>query len=455
MSEAQQASVAVVEEPEVIIEESIDETPLQIEPERRRVKTDKQDVPVETLHMWITRGKLDLQPEFQRYFVWSNAKASRLIESLLLEIPVPVIYVAEEPNKDYAVVDGQQRLTSLNAFITGRFPDSRAFKLSGLHVLSELNGKFFRDCDKGVQEAILGAVIRLIVIERASDPDVKFEVFERLNVGAEKLNNQELRNCVYLGGYNRLLRDLAMNPHMLKVMGSNSPHKRMRDRELILRFFAMWRNTHLKYRGPMKQFLNREMEQHLNPSHTELAEMRAVFEKSIEMAYAVFGPNAFRRFRPGREDDHNGHWEKNTLNVALWDTLLYSFSFFEKSQIIPIADAIREEFLDVMTHDREFVEYISSSTDKPERIQYRAEVWLRRLRTLVGHAPAEPRTFSLELKETLYEANPTCEICGQRIHDIDDAEVDHLEHYWRGGRTIPENARLTHRYCNRARGGRY
>lgn len=444
---------AVAEAP-VTIDESDDDSPLDIPQNRRRVKTEKQDLPVETLHMWVRRGKLDPQPDFQRYFVWNNVKASRLIESLLLDIPVPVIYVAEETNKTYSVVDGQQRLTSICAFIDGKFPDGRDFALSSLRVLAELNGLRFRELSPELQETILNAGLRLIIIEQDSDPDVKFEVFERLNLGAERLNDQELRNSVYRGSYNALLRELAMDPYMLKVLGSDQPHKRMQDRQLILRFFAMWRSTHLKYKAPMKTFLNREMEHHRNPDERELAEMRAIFERSIEMAYTVFGANAFRRFHPGTSNDPNGYWEIHRLNVALWDTLLYSFTFYEKSQIIPNADRIREEFLDLMATDSTFVEYITSTTDKPERIQYRAETWQQRLRTAIGNADQGPRTFSLELKQRLYDANPTCQICGQRIHDLDDAEVDHIEHYWRGGRTIPENARLAHRYCNRARGGR-
>lgn len=431
-----------------------DDTPLDIPVENRRVKTEKQDLPVETLHGWVQRGKINLQPEFQRNYVWDRVKASRLIESLLLDIPIPVFYVAEEPNKTYAVVDGQQRLTTICAFLNGKYPDGSDFKLSSLQVLTELNGKFFKDLNQQQQETILGAILRVIIITRDSDEQVKFEVFERLNLGAVKLNDQELRNCIYYGAYNDLLRSLAQNSHLLKIMGSKTPQKRMTDRQLILRFFAMWRNTHLKYKAPIKQFLNREMEAHRNPGEKGIAEMRDVFERSIEMAYSVFGPNAFRRYNVGRPNKPDGHWEQKKLNVALWDTVLYSFSFYEKQQIIPIADRVREEFLDLMTNDQTFVEYISSSTDKPDRVQYRADVWRQRLQGLMGMSGREPRTFSLELKMHLYDANPTCQICGQRIQDVDDAEVDHIQHYWRGGKTIPENARLAHRYCNRARGGR-
>lgn len=437
---------------EIIEEFGEDDSPLDVASERRRVKTDKRDLPVETLTGWVKRGKLNLQPEFQRNYVWNKAKASRLIESLLLDIPIPVVYVSEEKNKTWAVVDGQQRLTSICAFVDGQLPDNQDFKLSGLQILTELNGKSFVALESDLQEAILGAILRLIVIDQDSDPDVKFEVFERLNLGAVKLNDQELRNCVYRGSYNRLLRDLAKNKYMLKIMRSEKPHKRMADRQLILRFFAMWRSTHLKYKSPMKQFLNREMENYRNASEDDISKMRDVFKKSIEMAYTIFGQNAFRRFYSGSQDDHNGYWEKRKLNVALWDTIVYSFSFYDKSQIIPIADQIREDYLDLLTNDITFVDYISRTTDKPERVQYRADVWRQRLQSLVSNK--EPRSFSLAMKEKLYQTDPTCQVCGQRIHDIDDSEVDHIKHYWRGGKTIPENARLTHRYCNRVRGGR-
>lgn len=438
---------------DLVIEEQEDNTPIDVAPRERRVKTKPADPPFETLHGWIKRGRLELQPEFQRNFVWNTGKASKLVESVLLNVPIPVIYVAEDVGGKLEVVDGQQRLTSLASFVDGRFPDGRDFRLTSLQVLDELNGRRFSELNDEQQNEIWNTTLRLIIIERDSHPDVKFEVFERLNEGAVKLNDQELRNCVYRGSYNELLASLANNAYMLKIMGATGPHPRMADRQLILRFFAMWRNTHLRYRSPMKQFLNREMEAHRFAKDRDLSEMRAAFEKSIEMAYAVFGANAFRRYNPGTEAQR-GHWETKKLNMGLWDTVLYTFSFYEKAQVIPVADRIREEFLDLMTNDERFVDYITSTGDKPDRVQYRAEVWKERMNAVVGNPHREPRSFSRQLKEELFRNDPTCQICGQRIHDVDDAEVDHIEHYWRGGKTIPENARLTHRYCNRVRGGR-
>ncbi|MBE7380356.1 MAG: DUF262 domain-containing protein [Leptolyngbya sp. SIO1E4] len=439
----------------LIIEESEDNSPLEIAPEKRCVRTEKQDVPVETLVSWVNRSKLNLQPDFQRNFVWNSGKASRLIESLLLAIPIPVIYVAEEPNRTYSVVDGQQRLTSICSFVNGQFPNGQKFKLSGLQVLTDLNRKAFGDLSIELQEEILNFTLRLIIIEKDSDPDVKFEVFERLNLGAEKLNDQEVRNCVYRGNYNELLRSLSQTPYMLKVLQSEEPHSRMADRQLILRFFAMWRNTHHNYKGPTKRFLNTEMELHRNLSETAIIEMRETFEKSIEMAYSVFQEKAFRRYYSGNTYNPNGTWEKSRLNVALWDTILYTFSYYQLDEILPIKDHIREEFLAMITDDKKFSDYISTSTDKVERIQYRAEAWRDRLQTLIaslkGRNADEPRTFSLAFKQSLLEKHPTCHVCWKPIEHVDDAVIAHIPNYWRENKQIPENARLDHRFCHRER----
>lgn len=431
--------------------------PLDIPHHARRVHTVIQDLPVETLAQRVARGAMILQPEFQRNFVWNTTKASRLIESLLLNIPIPVIYVAEAAGGKQEVVDGQQRLTSITSFMRGSFPEGtgikKEFRLTGLQVLSELNGKRFAELEVSTQNLILEATLRVIVIKAESHPDVKFEVFERLNLGAEKLNDQELRNCVYRGRYNNLLAKLSEYKPFMDLQGVNAPHTRMADRQLILRFFALRRLTHLHYRGNMKQVMNRELEDRRDPTDAELKNLEELFTRSIDMAWTVFGQRAFRRFQPGTAQSPDGSWEER-LNFALWDTILYTFSFYQKSDIVPNADRIYEEFLDLMTHDLTFSEYVASTGDKAERVKYRADTWKRRMDDVVGPPRSDPRTFSQKLKQALFDSDPTCAICDQRIHTLDDAEVDHIVHYWRGGQTVPENARLTHRYCNRARGGR-
>lgn len=135
--------------------------------------------------------------------MWDATKASRLIESALLGIPIPVVYISQEPdNKEY-VIDGQQRLTSFFSFMDGIFPDGSDFKLTGLKVFREINGKKYRSLTDDFQDAIRYFKIRTITFKKESDQDLKFEIFERLNTGAVSLNDQELRNCIYRGGLQR------------------------------------------------------------------------------------------------------------------------------------------------------------------------------------------------------------------------------------------------------------
>lgn len=434
-------------------EETVDEAPLELDTGERRLATQSLDLSIDALVARISRNGLVLQPEFQRDYVWSAAKASALVESVLMRIPLPVVYLAETVEGDWEVVDGQQRLTSLHSFVVGKFPDATSFKLGQMNVRSDISGKSFKDLQKVDQNAILNYTLRAIILQKESHPDLKFEVFERLNCGSVQLKDAELRNCMYRGPYNDMLNELAENPFLLKIRHADTPHKRMEDRQLILRFFAMKRNSHLNFKGGMKQFMNREMIAHRYAPGTEIAALKALFESAIECAWTVFGENAFRRWSPGDGRNPEGQWETK-LNVALWDTILYTFAFFEKRQIVPAADAIREEFLDIMSNDDTFVDYIGRTTDKPDRVRYRADSWRCRLDAAIAVPFGETRTFSRKLKVALHGADSACAICGQHIQSPEDAEVDHIKHYWRGGATIPENARLTHRHCNRKRGGR-
>ena len=435
---------------ELILEETVEEEqPIEIPPERRRVYADKNDRSIYELFRKFQRGDLILDPEFQRRYVWDNKKASLLIESVLLEVPIPVIYLAEEGDGKFTVIDGQQRLRSFFRFLNNEF------KLRGLSVLSELNGKYFKDLDKEKQRKIEDTTLRVIEIRKESHSDVKFEIFERLNVGAVKLNDQELRNCIYRGRYNNLIKELAEDKDFLFLLGLKAPHKRMSDRELVLHFLAFYNQTYLKYKPPMKQFLNREMENNKNISEDKINELRRVFKETVSMVKSVLGDKAFRRFIPGDEKDPNGKWEIRKINVGLFEIIMFGFSRYNKNQIIPLSDAIREELLHMMISDKEFIDSISGSgTTSTAKVTTRFKKWLDALEKIVGMPKTEPRTFSWELKRQLYEQNPVCAICGNKIMIIDDAAIDHIEHYWRGGKTIPSNARLVHRYCNLKRGGR-
>lgn len=419
----------------------------------RKISTRAWEPSINELYHRFLDGDLILQPEFQRYYVWDDKKASRLVESVLLKVPLPIIYLSEEDDGKLVVIDGQQRLISLFRFFAPLSIGNQQIsqlRLTGLTVITELKRKTFSELPKDLQRHYKNYPLKVIVIEKESHPDVKFEIFERLNTGAVKLNDQELRNCIYRGRYNDLLKRLSQNKDFLFLLGLREPDKRMRDRELILRFFAFYHNTYLNYKPPMKRFLNREMEKHRNLDESEERELIEVFKKCVELTKIVFGEYAFRRFVIGDEKDPNGRWEKK-VNKALFDVVMYGFSRYEKRQIIPHADRIREALIWLMTHNNDFLDCILYTTDKKEKVEKRFKIWLETLEKIVGLPVTEPRAFSSFYKKQLWESNPYCAICGQEIKILDDAEVDHIEEYIFGGKTLPTNARLVHRYCNRAR----
>lgn len=418
----------------------------------RRVYADQGDPEIESLYGKYKRGKLVVQSDFQRYFVWDTKKSSRLIESVLLDIPLPVIYLAEEQDGKEYVIDGQQRLTSFFSFIDGKLPnDTKDFQLVGLQVFNELNRKRFKDIDEAFQDKVRYCKIRTITFRKESDPNLKFEIFERLNTGSVSLNDQELRNCIYRGKYNNLLKSLAQDEDFKHLLGVKNTEKRMRDVELVLRFAAFYHATYLKYKPPIKTFLNKDMERHQFITEKDAEDLKNAFKNAVAIILSLLGKHAFKRFYKGTAKNPDGYWEPKKFNSSLYDVLMYTFSKTQKHAVYQHLDTIRESLIHLMANDREFIEAIELSTSSIQAVTKRFDKLRLTVQDIIGIARKEPRCFSLALKEELFETNPTCTICQQRIQHLDDAAIDHIEQYWQGGKTIPENARLSHRYCNWSR----
>ncbi|MBZ5644380.1 MAG: DUF262 domain-containing protein [Acidobacteriia bacterium] len=431
------------------LEEEVDT--IEVAAESRKIYTDLGDPEVESLHGKFKRGRLIVQPDFQRQFVWDTIKASRLIESALLAIPIPVVYISQEQdNKEY-VIDGQQRLTSFFSFIDGSFPDGSDFKLTGLKVFRELNGNRYRDLAVDLQDVIRYFKIRTITFKKDSDQSLKFEIFERLNTGSVSLNDQELRNCIYRGNFNVLLKELSTDPDFTFLLGLKRPDKRMKDIELVLRFSAFYHATYLNYKPPMKNFLNSEADRYRNISKDDAQQLRSGFKNTCQIIRSMLGKNAFKRFYKGTDKDPAGYWEPKRFNASLYDIMMYTFAREDKNVVYQNIDSIREALIYLMTESQEFIDAIELSTSSLQAVTKRFDLWRLSLQEIVGIGKKEPRCFSSQLKEELFKRNGTCAICGQKIQELDDSAIDHIKQYWTGGKTIPENARLAHRYCNWAR----
>ena len=433
------------------LESFFEDTEIELnEEDERKIIWQAKDFSIREFSSMLQDGDLELQPEYQRKYVASPKIASRLIESILMDVPIPVIYLAEENDGSYSVIDGQQRLTSFNSFINGKFPNGDLFKLSGLKVLKELNRKLFSEIDKEYQNKIRKTTLHTIIIKKESNDDVKFEIFERLNTGSIKLNEDEIRNTVYRGKYINLLAELENNETFHQLIQKDNYKNRMIYRGMILRFFALSEKSYLNYIPSMKQFCNKELRDNRNLSDEKIKEYKTRFLDSIDLVKIVFGDKAFRRFMPSI-DNQPGYWSKSRINMALFDIQMCGFVNYTKNDILRNADFIREAILDLMKNNQTFIDSILIKTSDRLVLKSRFKIWFEKLEEIIGDVNYQSRTFSVNIKKELFDKNPVCAISNQRILSIDDCEVDHIIPFSKGGKTEIENAQLVLRYFNRAK----
>ncbi|MGE4376601.1 MAG: HNH endonuclease family protein [Burkholderiaceae bacterium] len=429
--------------------ESLDEGELNPAPSpHKKVVLDKADRSLSELYRWYKSGRIIIDPEWQRNYVWDLSRASKLIESFLLDIPVPVVYFAKIDSGKYEVIDGLQRLTSVFNFFDNKY------KLQRLDLLSEYKGKGFNDLPTEVQNKLEDSILRSFELSD-SHGDIHFVVFERLNTGGIKLNDMEIRNCLYRGSLNSLIKDLAKNENFKKAVNQRNFEKRMQDRALILRFLAFYERTHLKCTSGLKRFLNDFLDTYKDAKEDKILEYRRAFEKSMRACLTVFGDNSFRLksdiAKPGKFS--SGEWATRP-NAVIFQVMATSFSMYDIGQVTQKADSIYESYLDLINTDPVWVDRVRRATGESTRLKYVFDTWLQRLSEIMQNSESQDvqRVFSRRLKKEMFEANPTCSICGNKISLIDDAAMDHDVRYWLGGKTIPENARLTHRLCNQKKG---
>lgn len=265
--------------------EDLDGMTLELPPSQRRLITSSADFSVETLVNMLRGDGLTI-PNFQRQYVWSEKKASRLIESLVMQCPIPVIYLNRRVDEVLEVVDGNQRLTSLRDFLDGHLA------LSGLTAYTELNDLRFKELDQKYQRQIRNRTIRCAIIEPESNEQIKFDVFERLNSGSVALSPQELRHGLYSGRFTQVLTGLAKNKAFIELTGIRID-KRMKRDELVLRFFALSERLNA-YQKPLSTFLTNFLKDHREDDARALELSSQKFNRMLQGLKALFGDAAFR-----------------------------------------------------------------------------------------------------------------------------------------------------------------
>ena len=316
------------------------------------------DYPVDGLVERVKRGDVFIPP-FQRKFIWPLPKASRFVESLLLGLPVPGIFLSrEEETNKLLVIDGQQRLLTLLFFYEGVFADTRReFRLAGL--ASHFEGMTYKALPDDDRRQFDDSIIHATVVrqdEPSKDNSSIYLIFERLNTGGVQLLAQEIRACIYHGEFNELLKRLNENTKWRAIFGK--PHKRMRDQELILRFLAL-NFTSDAYDPPMKAFLNTFMGKHRNLSSKACSRYEEAFAGTIDLVHRSIGPKAFRPVR--------------VLNAAVFDAVMVGFARRLKRGPIEDIDKLRQAYNNLL-HDDDFESGTYTSTTTAANVRNRLKL---------------------------------------------------------------------------------
>ena len=330
-------------------------------PEKIKVRT--ANIVVEQLVSRIKHKEIDLTPEFQRMRgIWSNLRKSRLIESFLLRIPIPVFYVSADDSDNWSVVDGVQRMSTILDYVEGEFA------LSSLEYLTELTGLHYSELPRNMHRRISETQLIVNVIEPGTPSEVMFNIFHRINTGGMTLNGQEIRHALNPGPVRAYLRDLAQTEEFLTATDYSIRTSRMADRECALRFLAF-------YIGPWEQYATNDLDGYLVEAMKQLnrmrkgkrGELRNIFRNTMQAAADIFGEDAFRK----RYDLGDRRKPINKALLEAWSVGLARCSSGELKVLIRRRKRIQKCFTKLLNENQEFDIAVSTATGTPQRVRKR------------------------------------------------------------------------------------
>ena len=327
------------------------------------IKIDTKPQLVDLVIRRINRNEIDLNPDFQRNpGVWDRRRQSRLIESLLLRIPLPVFYMAADRDDNWQVVDGLQRLDALKGFVL-----EKSLHLRGLEYLHQFEGQTYDQLPRAMQRRVDETELSCHVIQAGTPPEVMFNVFKRINTGGKPLTPQEIRHALNPGKARNFINDLALCGEFLDATGRSISPTRMADRECILRFIAFYSKELDSYKGDLDAFLIKAMKD-LNEDKDQfrLDELRSAFRRAMRLASALFGSEAFRKPQRNMRS-------RSLVNKPLFESWSVNLARIpeEQNQLLEDRkDCIREGFRTMMD-DKVFVESITFGTQTIRQVRKR------------------------------------------------------------------------------------
>lgn len=344
-----------------------------------KINIDTKTPVVDLIIKRISRDEIDLNPDFQRHAdVWDRKRKSRLIESLLLRIPIPVFYMAADEEDKWQVVDGLQRLDTFKTFVL-----DKTLRLRGLEYLDQFENHSYDELPRHMQRRIDETQLFCHVIQPGTPREVMFNVFKRINTGGKPLSLQEIRHALNPGRARDRINELATDPTFLEATTNSVSTKRMADRECVLRFIAFHLQPLDTYRGDLDAFLVKAMDSlNKDVSENQWALVSADFRRAMRLAIALFGTEAFRkppkklrsRHRDALADELGLVDERRSpINKPLFESWSVNLAHLDESQgqrLIEKRETVQNRFLDLMGQDK-FVESISIGTQWDEQVRTR------------------------------------------------------------------------------------
>ena len=303
----------------------------------------------------IDQGNYLMNPDFQRDFIWLEDKQSKLIESVIMRIPLPVFYMAEDDEGRMVVVDGLQRLSTFQRFVKGdlelRLPDRK-----------ELNGKKFSDLSSKLKNRVEDFNLIFYTIDAKVPRRACLDIFERVNSG-EPLTRQQMRNCLFMGKATPFLKGEARTDIFLKTTGNSLNQKTMRDREFVNRFCAFQILDYKEYRGDMDELLANCLRKMNTMEKAELSRLSDEFRRGLANNFILFRKHAFRKHKQGQT-------VRKILNASLWDVMSTGLSHYTEGRVEVCAGPLRQA-IHGLFDDESFNEAITNSPNDTRKVRTR------------------------------------------------------------------------------------
>lgn len=295
----------------------------------------------------IKDGNIDTSPEYQRNFVWKKENMSRFIESILLDFPIPPLYLNQLVSGKYVIIDGRQRTTTLHRFLNNEFA------LKGLTALKDLEGKFFNTLDSAYQAKLEDKNLLLYIVKPSVPIEVVYELFDRINTGGMPLNRQEVRNCILKGQATRLLTELAESELFKAAVDNGVAPTRMKDQEMILRFLASQIFDYTtEYPSNLSDWVENAMRKINKMNENEIAILKQKFTKAMQRSFEFFGN---RNFRYPQER------KRGFVNTPMLETIAYFFAITDDNFLDTHKAKILENY-EILLKNEEYYKAIRFST---------------------------------------------------------------------------------------------